>query len=544
MAELFVQDKSGSKQRFTLDKDRVTIGRSRENHVFIPDQWLSRHHAEIRKKGAGFVVVDLGSKNGTQLNGSRLAGEAPLLAGDVVTLGEHVLTLSLGDAPEEREDDIYGTQIYSARELSDVGTKPVDAEGLARQNRVLSVLTKATRELLVHRPLAELFDLVLDLLLEAVPAERAVILIVENGQPAIKASRSRTGQPITRVSRSITRRVLDERVSLLIPNIFEDATLRAQDSIMASGIRSALCAPLWYTATSGSDEDSVIGLVYLDTLARENFSEEDLRILTAIANVAAAKIENVRLIEHSMEMRRLEQDIQVAAEIQRGFLPSSAPNVPGYGLVGSNMPCHTVGGDYYDFMLDKGELFFALGDVSGKGTGAALLMTVLRAAVRGHWIETLPAEAIVKINRTICQNVPSNKYVTFFMGRLDVASGRLAYVNAGHNAPILARRDGALERLCDGGMVLGLFEGVPFCEGTLTIEPGDTLVVFSDGVSETFAADGEEFGEDRLAQLVLAKRTLAASRVETEILREIETFAKGAKATDDRTLIVLQRAAA
>jgi 3',5'-cyclic-nucleotide phosphodiesterase len=288
MAELLVQDKGGSKQRFALDKDRVTIGRSRENHVFIPDQWLSRHHAEIRKKGSGFVVVDLGSKNGTQLNGARLSGEAPLAAGDVVTLGEHELTLSFGDARDDKDDaDIYGTQIYSARELSDVGTKPVDAEGLARQNRVLSVLTKATRELLVHRPLAELFDLLLDLLLEAVPAERAVILIVEGGAPQIKASRSRSGAPITKVSRSITRRVLDERVSLLIPNIFEDATLRAQDSIMASGIRSALCAPLWYTASSGSDEDSVIGLVYLDTLARQQFSEEDLRILTAVEVDAA-----------------------------------------------------------------------------------------------------------------------------------------------------------------------------------------------------------------------------------------------------------------
>ncbi len=542
MAELLVQDKGGSKQRFTLDKDRVTIGRSRENHVFIPDQWLSRHHAEIRRQGQGFVVVDLGSKNGTQLNGARLSGEAALTAGDVVTLGEHELTLWFGDAPEERDDDdIYGTQIYSARELSDVGTKPVDAEGLARQNRVLSVLTKATRELLVHRPLAELFDLVLDLLLEAVPAERAVILIVEGGEPAIKASRSRSGVPITRVSRSITRRVLEERVSLLIPNIFDDATLRSQDSIMASGIRSALCAPLWYTATSGSDEDSVIGLVYLDTLARQNFSEEDLRILTAIANVAASKIENVRLIEHSMEMRRLEQDIQVAAEIQRGFLPSFAPNVPGYGLVGSNKPCHTVGGDYYDFVVDKGELFFALGDVSGKGTGAALLMTVLRAAVRGHWIESQPKDAVTKINRTVCQNVPENKYITFFMGRLDIASGRIAYVNAGHNAPILARRAGSLERLSEGGMVLGLFEGVPFSEGTTTLERGDTLLVFSDGVNETFAADGEEFGEDRLAALVTAKRTLPASVVETEILRELEGFAKGAKATDDRTLIVLQR---
>jgi len=545
MPELSLQAADGTRRRIPLDKERISVGRSRENDVFLPDQWLSRHHAEIRSRGDSIWLVDLGSKNGTLLNGMRVSGETRLRPGDVVALGEHLLTLVAEGAPEEEEDvDLHGTQMFSARELSDVGTKPLDNEGLKRQNRVLSVLSKAASSLLVHRPLPELFELVLDLVFEAVPAERAAVLLSVPGaeMPVVKASRSRGGAPIGRVSRSIARRVMKERVSILLPNLLEDAALSSQDSIMSAGIRSALCSPLWFTSASG-EQDAVIGLVYVDTLASQPFGEEDLRILTAVANVAAAKIENVRLLEESIEKRRLEEDIRVAAEIQRGLLPHGSPVVLGYQLAGSNTPCHTVGGDYYDFELDQGRLLLALGDVSGKGTGAALLMTVLRASVRGHWAEATVSEAVSRINRTVCQNVPTNKYITFFMARLDTASGAISYVNAGHNPPLLVRADGRVDPLQEGGMVLGLFDSVPYAEGRVELRPGDLLVIFSDGVTETWSVEDEEFGEERLARLVVAERALRAEALETRILKEIDLFSGGAKATDDRTLIVLKREA-
>ncbi|HEY3121192.1 MAG TPA: SpoIIE family protein phosphatase [Vicinamibacteria bacterium] len=546
MAELSIQDADGARERFPLIKERITIGRSRDSDIFLPDQWLSRHHAEIRHRADGYYLVDMGSKNGTLLNGGRINDEQRLRPGDVITLGEHVLTFSLGDEPEDDDQDQepVGTQVFSAKALSDIKTKPaINPEELARQNRVLGVLSQAASSLLIHRPLPELFERVLDLLFEAVPAERGAILLLEGDPPAaaVKASRSRYGGPITKVSRSIGRRVLEQKVSLLLPNVMEDASFSLQESILSTGIRSAMCAPLWYTS-SDAGQDAVIGLVYLDTLLKSHsFTEEDLRILTALANVAAAKIENVRLLEESMEKRRLEEDMRMAAEIQRGLLPHAAPLVPGYGLVGCNLPCRAVGGDYYDFGSDGTHLLFALGDVSGKGTGAALLMTVLRAAVRGHWLDSLPSQAMPRINRTVCENVPENKYVTFFMGKLDLASGRLTYVNAGHNPPILARAAGGIETLTEGGMVLGMFDSVPYEDGVTELRPGDMLVVYSDGVTETFNGNGDEFGEDRLAQLVERVRHLDAAGVQAEILREIELFAPGAKATDDRTLIVLKR---
>jgi sigma-B regulation protein RsbU (phosphoserine phosphatase) len=545
MAEISIDTGDGSRERFPLASERVTIGRSRDSDIFLPDQWLSRHHAEILKKDASFFLHDLGSKNGTLLNGEPVHGDRRLRHGDVITLGEHVLTFSIEEAADEDSQPPEGTRIFSARELSDIKTKPsIDPEELQKQNRVLEVLSQAARSLLAHRPLPDLFEDVLNLLFAAVPCERGAILLLEGTppEPTVKASRSRGGQPLlAKVSRSIARRVLERRETMLLPNLMEDTAFSTQDSILSTGIRSALCAPLWFTSAS-AEQDAVIGLVYLDSLAMTRpFTEEDARIVTALANVAAAKIENVRLLEQSMEMRRLEEDMRVAAEIQRGLLPDGAPAVAGYGVVGSNRPCRTVGGDYYDFLLNQNRLLMALGDVSGKGTGAALLMTVLRAAVRGHWADESVAEAVGRINSTVCQNVTAGKYITFFLARLEPASGRVDYVNAGHNPPLLIRRDGTIETLNEGGMVLGLFDSMPYGEGAAELRPGDTLLIFSDGVTETWSAQGDEFGDQRLGEVAVRGRGLDAAGLQTEILRELEVFEAGTKSTDDRTLIVLKR---
>jgi serine phosphatase RsbU (regulator of sigma subunit)/pSer/pThr/pTyr-binding forkhead associated (FHA) protein len=544
MPEIAIQTAGGTKERFPLSGERVTIGRSRDSDIFLPDQWLSRNHAAIEQRSDGYFVNDLKSKNGTLLNGEPLQDWRRLRPGDIITLGEHTLTFSPDAGEEEEEPEPEGTRVFSVRELSDISTRPaIDPVDLQRQNRVLAILSKAASELVVHRPLDELFDLVLDLLFEAVAAERGAILLLEGTpkEPVIKASTSRQGEPLTRISRTIARRAIEERVSLLIPNVLDDARFKSEDSILASGIRTAMCAPLWFTA-SGEGTDSVIGLVYVDSLQHaHSFGEDDLRVLTALANVAAAKIENVRLLEESMEKRRMEEDMRTAAEIQTGLLPREAPVVDGWQVAGCNQPCRTVGGDYYDFVTEGGRLLIALGDVSGKGTGAALLMTVLRAAVRAHWTEDSLGDAVAHINRTVCQNIPSNKFVTFFVATLDPASGELTYVNAGHNPPLLIRADGTVEELHEGGMVLGLFEGVAYEAGKVSMRPGDTLLAYSDGVTETWSTGGEEYGPEKLTAFARANHTLDAVALQDAILRDIETFEAGAGATDDRTIVVLHR---
>jgi phosphoserine phosphatase RsbU/P len=543
MPEIVIESSDGSRQRFQVAKERVTIGRARDSDIFLPDQWLSRHHAEIQEREGTFFLLDLGSKNGTLLNGERVRQQRRLQHGDVIALGEHHLTFTA----EALEDDFQmeGTRIFSARDLSEIKTGPTtDAEGQRLQNRLLLVLDRTARDLLTHCALPELFEKVLALLFDAVPAQRAAILLLEGGSgvPVVKASRSRQGQPVASVPRSIARKVIEEMTSVLIPNMLEDAAFRSQDSILRSGIRSALCAPLWFTDEGAAD--AVIGLVYLDSLVgTHSFSEEDLAIVTHLAYVAGVKIENARLMEERIEKRRLEADMQVAAEIQRSLLPDAPPDVPGYDICGINISCRTVGGDYFDYMLHDGRMLFALGDVSGKGTGAALLMTVLRSAVRGFWTEGSPADAVGKINRTVVQNIPPNKYITFFMGHLDPDSGNVSYVNAGHNPPLLVRADGRVETLNEGGMVLGLLEGVPYDQGHTQLGAGDMLVVYSDGVTETWDVDAndEEFGEGRLIDVIVKARRADAASMQAEILNQLDVFSGGAKGTDDRTLIVIKR---
>ena len=543
MSEIVIQSADGNREHYSLEKDVTTIGRSRESDIFLPDQWLSRHHAEIRRKGEAWIIVDLNSKNGTLLSGQPAKGEVKLRPGDVITLGEHTLTYTEGASSfEDVEKEPEGTRVFSARELSDISTKPaIDPTELARQNRVLTIVSKATSELVAHKPLSELFDLILSLLFEAVPAERGAIVLLESetSRPEIKASKSRAGRSITHVSRAISRKVLTEKVSLLLPKLLEDKEFNPSESILSSGIRSAMCAPLWYSV---GGVDAVLGLVYLDTLEKSySFGEEDLRILTALSNVAAAKIETTRLLEEMFEKRRMDRELDVAAEMQRGLLPREAPVVPGYGVVGKNIPCRTVGGDYYDFSHENGRLLLALGDVAGKGVTAAPIMAVVRAAVRDHWSGGSPAQTVARVNRTVCRNVPDNKYVTFFHASLDPASGQLAYVNAGHNPPVLVHAEGPVEALGEGGTVLGIFEAAAYTEGTAQMRPGDTLLIYSDGISETFDPEGNEFGERGLAAVAQRTKGLEAAAVQDEILRELERFSLGAKATDDRTLIVIKR---
>ena len=545
MPELVLRSAEGER-RVKMARERTTLGRSRDADIFIPDQWLSRMHAEILLDQGGLMIADLGSKNGTLVNGIRIEGPTPLRKGDEIKLGDNLITVQWGTDIDDTADEIQaiGTKVFSARSLQEaVLRSPSSAEDLARKNRVLTVLSGAAAALLAHKPIAETFEQILDILFAAVAAERGAIAMFEGPQGAqlaeVKASKTRRGEPILRVSQSIARRALKEQVSILLPNVLEDAMLQSQQSIVTTGIRSAMCAPLWH---SDGGKDSVIGVVYLDSRERTHtFSEEDLELVTALASVAAAKIENARLLEESLEKRRLEEDMRVAAEIQRSMLPKGSPRIEGYDVTAGTEPCRAVGGDYFDFHVTKSRLTFVLGDVSGKGTGAALIMTILRSAVRDHWTDDDLVSCVAEMNNTMTENIPPNKYVTFFMGRLDIETGDLEYVNAGHNAPILSRALSQIERLETGGMVLGLFQDAPYEKGVARLGPGDRLVVFTDGFSETWNRKGDELGEEGLVNFVREVEGTSAPALRDHLLKSADDFAEGQKATDDRTIIVVCR---
>jgi serine phosphatase RsbU (regulator of sigma subunit)/pSer/pThr/pTyr-binding forkhead associated (FHA) protein len=567
--ELYVKPLHGEPYRFELEKDTITIGRSKKNDLVLADQWLSRIHAEIRRENLRHFIRDLDSRNGTYVNGMRLAQRVPLQNGDVISLGDQQIrfvhdasgSVVLTETPAEL--DLEGTLVVSTEELlaatrakEDTWDNIAGNRGAARtashsiaddsarilkQNQILSALSQASMALISNRPLNELLEFILELAFKVIRAERGVLMLTtEGGGLSVEAVRSADGRNTTEeitFSRSIADKVVKEKVSILTKNALVDPRFDRQQSIISLGIRSAMCVPLWH-------DDAVTGLIYVDSLSRENsFTQDDLTLLSSLANVAAIKLENAKLLEEMIEKKRMERELELAGEIQQNSLPSQAPHYPGWDLVGTNTPCYTIGGDYFDFIERANGLAVTLGDVSGKGASAALMMMVLRATV--HFACQREAEVLTILSQTngvMFHNSPAQFYVTFFFGDLTTGTGKMRYVNAGHIPPILYRaKDRTIERLTTGGTVIGLFAETPFAAGEVELAPGDILLVFTDGLSEAWGPDEEEFGEERMGELIRANASLPARELERMIQDEVEVFTAGARATDDRTLIVVKR---
>jgi serine phosphatase RsbU (regulator of sigma subunit) len=431
---------------------------------------------------------------------------------------------------------------FPAREVSDRLTRGdgVRAAGI-RQGRILEVLREAAHQLVVHRPLDDLFELLLDLLFAAVPAERGAVLLREGTGTdlALRARRQRPGAPPLAVSRTVARRVLEEGVVITLGDALRAPSFRGSESLVLGRVRSALCAPLWFAHQGGEE---VVGVVYLDAGdAVDAFDEEDVGLVTVIANIAAVKIHTARLLQEQGEKRRLEEELRVAAEVQAQLLPAAPPALPGWSLGALSRPCHAMGGDYYDWDLRPDGLRLALADVSGKGAAAALLMAGVRALVRALWGEEDLADAARRISESVRDSVPRARYATAFLARLEPASGRLLWVNAGHPPALIVRAGGAVEPLGTGGLPLGLLEGAAYEARETWLSPGDRLLVFSDGVIESTDRRGEELGTEGLLALARAGAQEDAAELARRLCRELEARAGGAPARDDRTLLVLER---
>jgi sigma-B regulation protein RsbU (phosphoserine phosphatase) len=264
-----------------------------------------------------------------------------------------------------------------------------------------------------------------------------------------------------------------------------------------------------------------------------------------LASVAAIRVENARLAEERMERERLEQELQLASEIQQRFQPTAPPQVKGYELQGISFPCYEIGGDYYDFIERKdGRLLIALGDVSGKGTAAALLMSSLHAAVHAQAaFNNSIVDTINAVNRYLAENTPSNRFVTLFYAELDPETGSLAFLNAGHNPPLIVHAAGTVEQLASGGLPLGINPNADFREGRTQINPGDVLVIYSDGVSEAYNPEGEEFGTARLWEVVSRNLDASAAGIRDRIESALTKFSQGTPAADDITLVIVKRQA-
>ncbi|HET6892314.1 MAG TPA: SpoIIE family protein phosphatase [Pyrinomonadaceae bacterium] len=563
MAELIVRFPDRAPDHFPLGRLRVTLGRSARNDLCIPDPFASRVHAEVRREGDEYFLQDLGSANGTLYNGQTVEGTVPLTAGGRIQIGETeiifddgtynssmgatMITDNTGSLPEATIALASGDRTTSGllEAIEGARTKPEEIAAIrsAKEGDLLALISKVGVTLLSSATLNQTLEQIVSLVFEAVPADRCLIMMRDDGNEELRVAVARLRDRVGEVGEiRVSRNVLDEVVvrgnAVLTSDAQHDPRF-ASGTVVLQGIRSVLAVPLGV-------EDQVFGIIYADSpIADGRFTEDHLKLLTTLASVAAIRVENARLAEARLQQERLERELQLAMEIQQRFQPAAPPHVQGYELQGISFPCYEIGGDYYDFIKrEDGRLVIALGDVSGKGTAAALLMSSLHAAIHAHSgsHNTLVA-TISAVNRYLADNIPPNRFVTLFYAELDPETGALSFLNAGHNPPLIVHSAGTVEQLASGGLPLGIKPNAEFREGRTQMQMGDVLVIYSDGVTEAASPTGEEFGSTRLYEVVSRNIDASAAGIRDRIESALTKFSQGTQAADDITLVIVKRQA-
>ncbi len=299
--------------------------------------------------------------------------------------------------------------------------------------------------------------------------------------------------------------------------------------------RSEMIAPI-------ISNHEVIGVFDLESDELNAYSDDDLELLMMLASQVAIIIEKVKLHEQLIEKKRLEGQLEVARQVQLELLPSGDPKLPGYDISAYNYPTEEVSGDYFDWVrMHEDQIALVIADVSGKGVPAALLMAFLRASLRAAThIGYAPQVSMAKVNYLLWESIESNQFITAFYGVLDTENQTLTYANAGHNPPLLLNARNEVQFIERGGLPLGMFRETRYHQYHLSIEPGEVLVLYTDGATEATNPAGEEFGRDRLAEAVRASAQLSARDLIRRLQSEVVTWTEGQGASDDITFFVIK----
>jgi phosphoserine phosphatase RsbU/P len=526
-AKLRVHDGQG-KRLIVLDKPLFTIGRLSTADLYLRPGDVSREHAEIARDGDQYVLRDVGSSQGTYVNGRRVLKHS-LADGDRIGLGQNDVEIVF----EENT-----TSISALMETTS------DIRNLGQMAAILNGL----RALGSGRVLAEVLAMVLDGALDVTRAERGFVMLAnENGELEFKIARGVGRVPLPgtsfATSRQIPREVFSTDRAQLLTDLTEDAA--GHDDTRAVGIRHVMCVPLRVASrlaeASSESAHRVLGVLYLDGHERSTMrSSAVLSTLEAFATQAALAIESARLYAEAAEKARVDRDLCLAAEIQRSLQGAPAFSGEHFDLAAAAIPCRTIGGDFYDYLeLGDGSLAFALGDVAGKGPPAALLAAVVQSNfVAQASVGTDPGQTTARVNTAMLRRPIEARFATMFHGVL-TRDGRLSYCNAGQEPAIVVGRDG-VSWLEVGGPVLGLFtvEGYE-CE-TVQLKPDDLVVVYSDGVTEAANVEGDEFGRERLVEAITGGHGTKPETLLERVLDAVRTFSRDAPQADDITVLTLR----
>ena len=536
-AQLTVYQPDVTPQHFSPSTQTITLGRSADCTIPIKDRFLSRKHAEITFSAGVWILRDFGSANGTLLNGKKIDGSAPLRPGDRICLGDTEVVFNASSERVSTSDETFLAleRTSHARNLAIPMGEAIDD----RDRQRASVLAAMAAQFIEDRPMSELFDFILDKVFELLkPSRTAIALLADDGstfETVLVRRRDAADASTLTISRTLLKEVVEGRSVVSFVDRDDDKLAQAQ-SIIGQSIRSAVCAPLFIGET-------VRGVLYLDFVGTSGgTTHEDLRLVAQTARLAGVKLETTRLREEALLKAKLDEELRTAYTVQSRLLPAVLPEMEGYVFAAMNKPCRTVSGDYYDVVeRPDGRIYFIIADVSGKGITAALVMASLATAFNIFTrTDPTPAALMRELNCTLAPKTSPTKFVTLVVGLLDPSTGVVQYANGGHVPPLVVRGS-AVEQLTTTDLVIGLFASATYREQSVTLERGESLVLFTDGVTEAENEAEEQLGVDTIVELL---RT-AAARPAPELVQMIEnhtrSFCGHAPAADDVTMLVLSR---
>jgi phosphoserine phosphatase RsbU/P len=552
-AVLEVVAPDGSRSIARITESPFLIGRGGEtgNHLNLNDRRISRVGAAIVREGNRYRLEDRGQRWGIFVNGEKVAGHE-LVEGSTITFG---LTDSYEIIFHASEGDTSIQDIFTRIEgMAKVKTESETVPGGLRK---LNLLLEATMLLHARLPLESVLGTMLDHAVAITDADRGVLLEEDgSGGFRVRVARGKGGVRMPpegfTPSQTAVRQALERRSSIITEDLARaDFKLQAAQSVLAQRLRAVVAIPLYAMPLARSMETRIdehrgefLGLIYLDSRRPAAFSKLDRQILDALAMEAGGILDNARLVERERQRQRMDQELSIARNVQQALLPRGFRDFPHAVATGINLPCLDVGGDYFDvFPMGDGRTGFLIADVSGKGLGAALLSTMLQGAFSSMTIGVDPARIMGHLNCFLCEHADVERYATMFFGMLD-SSGHLDFINAGHPPPLILRHGQIAEPFLETSFPVGLIPGAEYAVSSVTLEPGDTLVLFSDGVTEAMDPDEEMFGRTGLLEALKSQQDPPLDQLQKTILDSVDTFARGASQADDITLLLVRYRAA
>jgi phosphoserine phosphatase RsbU/P len=517
------------------------------NHLQIDDRRISRQCAAIITEGGRYNLEDRGQRRGLYVNGKQV-DRWVLEDGDVISFGlEGSYEIIFRSAAADTSIQNLLTRI---RSISDAGSSP---GGLGK----LNLLLEATMLLHSQLPLESVLGTMLDHAISITDADRGLLLEPDSsGALHVRLARRSGGLRLMpeglTPSQTALRQALEKKSAVITEDLAQaDIKIQGAQSIVAQRLRAVIAIPLYAMPRASSTESSIhserghfLGVLYLDSRRPAAFSKLERQILDALAVEAASILDNARLVEYERQRQRLEQELSIARDIQQALLPRGFRDYPHLAVSGVNVPCLSVGGDYFDvFPMKDDRTAFLIADVSGKGLGAALLTTMLQGALSGMTMGADPAGVFNHINNFLCEHSEVGKFATLFFGVLG-RHGDLEYINAGHPSPLLLRGGEIAEPFTEGSLPVGLVAAADYKIARVTLEAGDTLVLFSDGVTEAVDPDDELFGVPRLREALAGQHDAPLDHLQKTVFDSIEKFSRGASQADDITLLLVRYRAA